>query len=99
MPAVDEKKEAKLDGSDASVKLDRVAMWIEAANKVYMLLLMAVQSKSLSTKINNVPQGDAHGVWKLLVAKYERQSATSLMQVMEKLALRANEFRSGSTAG
>ena len=68
-----------------------VRRWTEASNKVFMLLIMAVQSKSLSMKINNVKQGDAHAVWKLLIAKYERNTATSLMQLMERYhSLRLN---------
>jgi transposase InsO family protein len=87
-PTVETKETGATAAAEGSIAVQSpaevVRRWTDASNKVFMLLIMAVQSKSLSLRINNLKRRDAHAVWAMLIAKYERNSATSLMQLMER---------------
>ena len=60
-------------------------LWAERSARVYAILVMCVQCPSLAMKINNVKFGDAHGVWRVLLERFERRTMHNLMQVTDQL--------------
>ena len=60
-------------------------LWAERSARVYAILVMCVQCPSLAMKINNVKFGDAHAVWKVLLARFENHSMHNLMQATDQL--------------
>jgi hypothetical protein len=52
--------------------------------KVYTVLILSLQDEQLQLVLD-VPQGDAHGVWKRLVERYERKTLASKTQARNAL--------------
>lgn len=76
---------ASSSSASSGVSASEMASWKERANRAYTILIMCIQCKSLSVKLSNIPLGDAYAVWKVLLARFERQSTSSLLQVTEML--------------
>ena len=54
------------------------------SKKVYTVLILALQDEQLQLVVD-VPQGDARGVWKRLVERYERKTLASQTQARKAL--------------
>ena len=58
--------------------------WYERADRAFGLIVLSFTSSTLTNLVRQVPVGDAHAVWNLLLARYERQSVASQAHIMEQ---------------
>jgi hypothetical protein len=77
--AAEEAKEA------ASVQSAADQLWDERADRAHAILVLCLATPALTSLARQVPLGDAHGVWKLLLARYERKTVISRSAVIQQL--------------
>lgn len=85
------------DATDGDVSVHASAVNVnvlrEKSYKVYSLLTQAL-SLDLLKMIEEIPTGDAHGVWKFLTGRYERKSTVNQTQLLSSffhLAMKSDE--------
>ena len=85
----EDEKEAKEDAEKAERAASEAqaayAAFVDRAMRVYTVLLLSLQSRTLSQLVRNVPVGDAYGVWQLLLGKFERKTIASQIQLWDEL--------------
>ena len=99
--AMKEEDEQGASSGSASAALSKGAAAERAARedltrrsyRAYGMLLQALQDEQLRL-VRTVARGNAHGVWRILLATYERKSMVSRVRLLEQLftlALRDKE--------
>ena len=81
----DEKDNAEKAARTAAEAQAAYAAFVDRAMRVYTVLLLSLQSRTLSQLVRNVPVGDAYGVWQLLLGKFERKTIASQIQLWDEL--------------
>ena len=80
MTAAAKKEQANLRQQAA----EKIATRVKKSRKAYSLLLSVLSDEQLQL-IGDITRGDAHSVWKLILARYERKTVASRHYTREKL--------------
>lgn len=70
---------------NAEIQAASDLLWEERADRAYGMLVLSFSSPALTSLVQQVTPGDAHGVWKLLLGRYERKTVASQAHVIEQL--------------
>ena len=63
---------------------EKLASRVKKSRKMYSLLLTVLSDQQLQL-VGHVTRGDAHGVWQVILARYERKTVASRHHTREKL--------------